>query len=282
MRLVNGFVGGATAGLLGAILWAAVAYFTHYEVGIVAGGIGLLVGFGTMLGSRSEGGPALGVIAAITAAGAILLGKWLVVGLILSGALDDDFMVAEVAEIVLQERLEQGLTFPPSRPPEMSETYAEMYPSPVWAAARRRWDAYSPEEKAAYRSAPTMLNPHLPLVFMADTVCYERMDAGETIEWPGEFDVDTAWRQVHYPEDIWAEALRRWDAFSPDEQEQYVAWVRHEQEQHHLMMSSGLQPAYFFQSFTAIDFVWVFIALGCAFQLANSSSEEEEALPAKL
>ncbi|TVQ51227.1 MAG: hypothetical protein EA377_13020 [Phycisphaerales bacterium] len=274
MRLVGGLVGGVGAGLLGAIVWAAVVYFTHYEIGIIAWGIGILVGFGAMLGSRREGGPALGAAAAVTAVGAILLGKWMLVSLTLGSSFNDDFMISEVADIILEERLEANQPVPPLRSAEESGSYEQMYPQDVWLEAKRRWNAYSAEEQSAFRRAPSMLNADLPLVYMADEICFERMDAGQTIEWPGEHTIETAWRQAHYPEYIWAETMQRWDAYSPDEQDQFVAWVWQEQEQYFLALTSGLQPMFFFQSFALFDIIWVLLALGSAFQLASSCSEK--------
>jgi hypothetical protein len=42
--LVMGLVGGSVAMLIGAIIWGAVSYFTEYQIGWLAIGIGFLVG----------------------------------------------------------------------------------------------------------------------------------------------------------------------------------------------------------------------------------------------
>lgn len=279
MKLVGGLIGGAIAGLLGAIAWAAVGYFTNYELGILAWGIGVLVGFGAKLGSQREGGPALGLVAALIAVGSILLGKWMWVSLMLGSSFDDEYMIADVAGIIIEERREAGQPVPPLRSPETSKTIKEMYPGDLWREAERRWNAYSVEEQEGFRKAPSMLNADLPLVYLADDVCSERINAGETIDWPDGHTFETAVRQAHYPEDIWSEAVGRWEEFTPVEQDQFVAGVRQEQEARFNAMATGLQPTVFFQSFEPFDILWAILALVSAFQIAGArgagSSESE-------
>ena len=41
-----GIIGGGTGGLLGALVWAAVTYFSEYQIGWMAVGVGFLVGYG--------------------------------------------------------------------------------------------------------------------------------------------------------------------------------------------------------------------------------------------
>lgn len=48
-NLPLGILGGAVGGLLGAVIWAAVTYFTEYQIGWLAVGVGFLAGFGVRL-----------------------------------------------------------------------------------------------------------------------------------------------------------------------------------------------------------------------------------------
>lgn len=68
---------GLVAGIAGAIVWIAVAYFSGYELGIVAWAIGGAVG-AACVKSNSSGGSTLGLIAAAIAALAILSGKYFI------------------------------------------------------------------------------------------------------------------------------------------------------------------------------------------------------------
>jgi hypothetical protein len=45
-NLVLGIIGGSFGGLIGAALWAAITYFSEYQVGWIALGVGFLVGYG--------------------------------------------------------------------------------------------------------------------------------------------------------------------------------------------------------------------------------------------
>jgi hypothetical protein len=71
-------VGGAVlGGMIGAAVWAAIVYFAQFELGIVAWGVGLAVGYGSyLLGGR---GLTNGVMCAIVALIAIFGGKILAV-----------------------------------------------------------------------------------------------------------------------------------------------------------------------------------------------------------
>ena len=69
--------GAAVAAFLGALLWAAIAYYANYEIGIVAWGIGGAVGIGAvMLGG--EGVP-MGLICAALTLLSIFTGKMMAV-----------------------------------------------------------------------------------------------------------------------------------------------------------------------------------------------------------
>jgi hypothetical protein len=71
-----GMIGGAAAGLVGAVLWAAVTYLTEYQIGWLALGVGILVGLGVRwLGKGIDRifGIAGGVIALVS----VVLGNFL-------------------------------------------------------------------------------------------------------------------------------------------------------------------------------------------------------------
>ena len=45
-NLFLGFVGGVAGAAIGAVLWAAITAATHFQIGFMAVGVGILVGFG--------------------------------------------------------------------------------------------------------------------------------------------------------------------------------------------------------------------------------------------
>ena len=67
-------------------IWYGIAVATGYQIGIVAWGIGALTGFGARLLAR-EGNTALGIVSALFAAVAILLGGTLAVHHMIAGEL---------------------------------------------------------------------------------------------------------------------------------------------------------------------------------------------------
>ncbi len=61
---LRGLLAGAGAALLGAIVWAGLVYVTHYELGIVAVGVGYGVGYAVhRIGRAASTGIALGAAA---------------------------------------------------------------------------------------------------------------------------------------------------------------------------------------------------------------------------
>jgi hypothetical protein len=79
-RMIPGIIGAAIGGLVGAILWAAVIFLAQREIGIIAWGVGVLVGFGGLvLGARGMTmGVLCGIIALISICGGKLVGFQLV------------------------------------------------------------------------------------------------------------------------------------------------------------------------------------------------------------
>jgi hypothetical protein len=72
---------GLVAAVVGGVVWGFVVKLSDYEVGIVAWGIGLLVGVAVAAVARARG-PVLQAIAVVCALAGILLGKYLSYALI--------------------------------------------------------------------------------------------------------------------------------------------------------------------------------------------------------
>jgi len=70
---------GTAAGLLGALIWGMLVYFTGYKIGYIAIGVGALTGFGVRMGLGGEGGFDTGMIAAIIAMISVILGEYLII-----------------------------------------------------------------------------------------------------------------------------------------------------------------------------------------------------------
>ncbi len=69
-------IGGGVGGLLGAIIWSAVTYFTEYQIGWMAVGVGFLVGYGvSKLGKGLD--KVFGIIGGAIALVSVVLGNFL-------------------------------------------------------------------------------------------------------------------------------------------------------------------------------------------------------------
>ena len=74
---LGSIIGACAGAVLGAIIWAVVADHTGYEIGWIAWGLGVLVGFGAKFCGGGRSGAALGSICAVLALIAIFGGKML-------------------------------------------------------------------------------------------------------------------------------------------------------------------------------------------------------------
>ena len=82
---------GIIAGVGAGILWALVAYLTHYSFGWGAVGLGALVGYAVRK-SAGQGSPSLGLTAAALATGALIFGKLLIHVFALQPMIEDEML----------------------------------------------------------------------------------------------------------------------------------------------------------------------------------------------
>ena len=75
-RMMPALLAGVAAALLGAVLWAVVTVVTKYQIGFMAVGVGLLVGWAVQRTGRS-GAMALGIAGALLAFAGCVLGDLL-------------------------------------------------------------------------------------------------------------------------------------------------------------------------------------------------------------
>ena len=68
---------GLVAAVVGGVVWGLIVKWSEYEIGIVAWGIGFLVGAAIVAATRGRKGPALQAVAVVCALAGILLGKYL-------------------------------------------------------------------------------------------------------------------------------------------------------------------------------------------------------------
>lgn len=66
------------AGLVGAFAWYLTVRFTNYKLGLVAVGVGWLVGRGALFGAKGRGSTELAIGSVVVALGAMLFGEYLI------------------------------------------------------------------------------------------------------------------------------------------------------------------------------------------------------------
>lgn len=162
--MIKGIGFGVIAGVAGAAIWAGISYGTGYEIGWMAWGVGLLVGWAVALGEGKRGILA-GVVAAVLASVAMLGGKYVALGMMLDKVMDeselaDSFLdelsneelaVSFLADEVVLEREEAGeeVEWPENVDPLEASTQSD-YPEDVWASAQQLWDEMTESEREDY------------------------------------------------------------------------------------------------------------------------------------
>jgi hypothetical protein len=156
MNYVKWLIAGGIGGGIGAVVWILVGYFTEYEVGWIAWGVGLLAGIGTRMAAGEEDGWGPGLAATSMAVASVLVAKYLVVTLVIGKIVspeflppvDEETMISVYADEVAEELEAEGreLTWPEDVDLETAPV-KDMYPPEVWSEGEKRWNAHSPEEK---------------------------------------------------------------------------------------------------------------------------------------
>ena len=114
-NLPRGLAAGAAAGLTGAIIWAAITALTGYQIGFMAVGIGLLVGYAVRyLGNGIT--PVFGVVGAACALLACIVGNLFYIC----------YVASNIESIPLTRAVELVLTHPAAALELLGETFHPM------------------------------------------------------------------------------------------------------------------------------------------------------------
>lgn len=167
MGVPMGIAAGGLAGLVGAALWAAIAYYANMEIGYLAWGIGAAVGFATAAGASARG-PILGVIAVVITIVSICGGKLAIVEVGLQeflaqqresfesniAEMTEETQVSYLADDVVAARAEAGnpVEWPDDVDPSQASTEAE-YPVDVWSEAEKQWAGMDESARASHLEA---------------------------------------------------------------------------------------------------------------------------------
>jgi phosphate/sulfate permease len=153
-------VAGVVAGLVGALVWAAIAYYAHIQLGILAWAIGGLVGVAVAVGSKGETNSVSGGVAAIIALGAILGGKYFTAMAFASDyapkltMTTTDESAQETFAFRLAKEAESAgrkLTWPQGKDAESAEGLND-YPKDIVKQAQEKWAAMPAAEQASFKA----------------------------------------------------------------------------------------------------------------------------------
>jgi len=164
MGVIRWILGGILGGAAGVLIWVLVGYFTNYEVGWIAWGVGFLAGLGVRYAAFLSGGEASfakGAVAALIACGSIIVAKFLVFTLMVGGIdsgelrqaandihIDDEAMIVTKAHEIAEGMLKQGkaVAWPPGVSLDTA-TKKRDYPANIWTQAEARWKQLPPEKQ---------------------------------------------------------------------------------------------------------------------------------------
>ncbi|MEO1130808.1 MAG: hypothetical protein AAFX05_14035 [Planctomycetota bacterium] len=148
---------GLLAGAIGAAAWAGVVMVTKYEFGILAWGIGVLVGFavGATASAGQRSPVAAGVLASVLALATIFAGKGAAAYMLSNSAMtyaeasSEEMLISFVADEVLHEHAMAGRDYDGE---EIGGFTKDDYPADVWGEAESRWAALPAAEKQTMRA----------------------------------------------------------------------------------------------------------------------------------
>lgn len=165
MAMGFALIGGSVAGLIGAGIWAAVAYNVRYEHSLLAWVIGGAVGFGVLVGARGYAGLMTGVMAAVIAIAAVIGGRMWAISLIVDDLVAEidfeEFERVDRSEILSYlatdiadewEAAGERLRWPPGYDNDIAWEQHE-FPEDVWTEAQTRWNVWDEAQRDQYVAA---------------------------------------------------------------------------------------------------------------------------------
>lgn len=157
--MIGALIGGVIGAIIGGGVWIAIGFYSGYEIGWLAWGIGALVGVGVHMGGKGKLGMPTAVLAAALAAAAVAGGKYAVLYATIerefggSVQLTEENVISFVADDVIVARIEgnQPVNWPSGVDPNDAWVEAD-YPPDVWADAVAHWESMSQAERDDLRA----------------------------------------------------------------------------------------------------------------------------------
>ena len=113
----------------------------------------------------------------------------------------------------------------------------------------------------------------LVISWIADSIAQERMDAGETLEWPTEFELGEAIEESEYPVDIWAEASGQWESGDEAWRAQYREFVEYETEKNLAAFADEVSGDVLFENLDLFDLIFFLLAVITAWKIGSGDGD---------
>lgn len=291
------FIGALIGGVIGAVAWGAIAYFTGFEIGWIAIGIGVLVGIGAQAGGGSQttgGGMIVGVMAAIVAAASIAGGKYGAsymfvrdtFGSSMSESItldevNDDWVFGRLVDEVCTEQIENGQTIEWENQHLFVEAamWPDDYPTSIQEMITEKWEGMDDLEQIALRTGFAKdygpdytyhdIDEETALSMMADMVATNMIEADEAIAWPNpNLAMDVAIWPEDYPESVQTLTVDRWAAMSADDQFDYRTKLMDSSNEMRAQIAEMFTQGSFIDSFKhPLDILFLLLAMGAAYKI---------------
>lgn len=157
---MKGIIIAVVAGVMGTVVWASIVYFTGFEIGWLAWGIGAAVGASFAVNKNRT--IATGIIAVAIAVVAILAGKFFALEALISQSVgeeaqfmadamndpENEYIISWIADSIVQEKIENGETVKFPDGVELgAATQKHEYPKAIWADAEYQWQQLTKQEQ---------------------------------------------------------------------------------------------------------------------------------------
>ena len=130
------------------------------------------------------------------------------------------------------------------------------------------------------RESIAALNDETLTSYLADELIEELAGKGRPIEWPAGVDPQYASTKADYPPEVWNSAAEQWNAFTPEQKQEYrqgiEASIRESFGENFEDLQAEIRNQGFLHSFSLMDLVFFGLALYSAFAVAQSDSMDEK------
>lgn len=117
----------------------------------------------------------------------------------------------------------------------------------------------------------------LAISYVADDVVLEFEEEGRSVEWPEGAGYVMPSAEEHYPADVWALAVERWEALGAEGRDARIRdWTR-TREEGRQAFAAALRDQWFRDSFALMDILFLGLAVVTAFKIGAGTGSAREA-----